>query len=86
MIKRLLQRLFAFLTRRLMLILRIGIGIFMILIGGWFILAPITQQFLSVDTAVSDYPYLWLIVPVGIVQIIIGISLLKPLINREQTQ
>lgn len=79
MIKALFKRIGNFLARRLMTIGRILIGIFMILIGAWFILAPITQQFLTKADALAQSPYLWLIVPVGILQIAIGISILRPI-------
>jgi|GEM_PF-5801349 len=72
-----------FFTRRLMFILRLGVGIFMILIGVWFVLAPISQQFLAKQDALQDTPYLWLIVPVGIIQIVIGTGILRPLFHKN---
>lgn len=78
LIKILFGKIIAFIARRLLKIGKILIGIFMILMGGWFLLAPITQQFFSKQDALQDAPFLWLIVPVGIVQILIGFSMLRP--------
>ena len=76
---KLLRRLFGFFGKRFLKIAQIVIGIFMVLIGLWFVLAPVTQQFLTKQDALQDTPFLWLIIPVGIIQILIGLSLLKPL-------
>ncbi len=84
-IKSLLGKLASFLTRRLLKIGKILIGIFMILMGGWFVMAPVTQQFFAKQEAMQDAPFLWLIVPVGIVQILIGASLLRPLFQDKSS-
>lgn len=84
-IKTLLRKLGSFLARRLMKIGKILIGVFMILMGGWFVMAPVTQQFFTKQEALQDAPFLWLIVPVGIVQILIGISLLRPLFQGKSS-
>ncbi|MGB7338524.1 MAG: hypothetical protein WBC91_06495 [Phototrophicaceae bacterium] len=81
-IKQLAGRLIAFLMRRFVQVGRLLIGIFMIFIGLWFSLAPFTQQFATSD-ALQDAPYVWLIIPVGILQIAIGYTLLRPLWHTE---
>ena len=78
MIKTLFHTIGKFITRRFMMLGRIVIGIFMILMGGWFVLAPITQQFLAKADILQQSPYLCLIVPLGLLQIAIGISILRP--------
>lgn len=85
LITALLRKIASFLARRFMKVVRIIVGIFMILLGGWFVLAPITQQFFSKQDILQDAPYLWLIVPVGLVQILIGFSVLRPLFRNTSS-
>lgn len=82
-LRRIISNILKFFTRRLMFILRLVVGIFMILIGVWFVLAPISQQFFEKQDALQDTPYLWLIVPVGIIQIVIGTGILRPLFHKN---
>ena len=67
-----------------MLIGRVIVGIFMLLIGGWFVLAPITQQFFAKADMLQETPYLWLIVPAGLLQIAIGVSILRPVFKSKK--
>lgn len=83
MIKTLFNKIGKFLARRFMIIGRIVVGIFMMLMGGWFVLAPITQQFLAKADTLQQSPYLWLIVPLGLLQIAIGISILRPIFLKK---
>ena len=75
--KAIFSSIFRFFAGRVMYILRILIAIFMIMMGIWFAIAPIVQQFSVKDEALRNYPYLMLIVPVGLLQIGIGISLIQ---------
>lgn len=81
MIKNIFSKIGKFLARRFMIIGRIVVGIFMMLMGGWFVLAPITQQFLAKVDTLQQSPYLCLIVPLGLLQIAIGISILRPIVR-----
>ena len=74
-----------FFAGRLVFVLRLGVGVFMMGMGVWFVLAPIVQQFAIKDEALRDYPFLLLIVPVGLVQISIGVGLLRPLFVRKSS-
>lgn len=74
-----LRRIVSFFGKSFLKIAQIIIGVFMVLIGLWFVLAPVTHQFLTKQEALQDAPFLWLIIPVGIIQIFIGLSMLKPL-------
>lgn len=79
MFRLLLNPIKTFLLQRLMHILRLLTGLFMLAIGLWFLLAPITQQFFSKTEELQDAPFLWLIVPLGLLQIAIGMSILRGL-------
>ncbi|MEM9951665.1 MAG: hypothetical protein AAF846_08705 [Chloroflexota bacterium] len=82
-LKHLGRLIISFFSRRLVWIGRIVVGLFMIGLGLWFTFAPITQQFLMQTEALQQSPYLWLIVPVGLLQISIGYSLLRPLWHKK---
>lgn len=75
----LLRKLAGFFAGRFLKIAQVILGIFMVLMGSWFVLAPVTQQFLSKQEELQETPFLWLIIPVGIIQILIGLSMLRPL-------
>ncbi|MGJ3238781.1 MAG: hypothetical protein ACFE0Q_08760 [Anaerolineae bacterium] len=74
-----------FLVGRFTVVLRVLVGVFMCLLGLWFVLAPITQQFFARSEALQASPFVWLIVPVGILQIAIGWSILRPLWHRPNS-
>lgn len=82
-IQQLGRRVISFLTRRFVQVGRVIIGIFMILMGLWFSLAPVTQQFATQSDALQDAPYIWLIIPVGILQIGLGYTILRPLWHKK---
>lgn len=85
-LKRIGIRLLGAILRRLGMLLRVLIGGFMLLMGAWFTLAPITQRFFANLDILAQMPALWLIVPLGILQITVGISILRPLFSNNETQ
>lgn len=85
LIKILFGNILKFFSRRLMFLIRLAVGIFMILMGAWFVIAPISQQFFDKQDVLRDAPYLWLIVPFGILQIFIGGGILRPLFRKKNS-
>lgn len=84
--KEVFSRIFGFFAGRVMYVVRVLIAVFMIMMGIWFTIAPIVQQFNIKEEALRNYPYLVLIVPVGLLQIGIGISLIRSTVNKPQEQ
>lgn len=80
---RFLRRILRGIVRRFGLLIRLLIGGFMVVMGSWFLLAPFTQQFYAQLDILADMPALWLIVPLGILQIAVGVGILRPLFSSS---
>ncbi|MEL6309505.1 MAG: hypothetical protein AAFR81_14945 [Chloroflexota bacterium] len=80
---RFLRGIFRAIMRRFGMLVRLLVGGFMLLMGGWFLLAPFTQQFYAQLDILADMPALWLIVPLGILQIAVGVGILRPVFSSK---